>query len=356
MRKSLIFIIFAANILAFVLLALWFKTDNAIVHDISEEWEAFQIRFNKSYTTDEDKAKRMKIFSVNYDRIVKHNLQYDVGKVSYKMGINVYTDMVATEIRIGIKPEPKPRDLSVMNNFSVSYEFDDMMSTNIPDSIDWRTLGAVTSVKNQLPCGSCYAFAAIGALEGHLFIETGKLVSLSVQEIIDCSNSYANIGCEGGTMVSVFQYVFDNGIASEEIYPYDAMENSCQLNDDTEKIFTPYVTTLFLSSINEEQLKNIVATKGPISVGIEANEDFQHYESGVFYDPKWDKSRMNHGVLIVGYGTDVLTNKDYWIVKNSFGTEWGEEGYIKMSRNLDNNCGITLHAFIPSKIENKENS
>ncbi|CAO1343839.1 unnamed protein product [Diamesa hyperborea] len=351
MRKTLIFLIFLSSILAFLLFAKWFRSDSEISYDVVEEWEAFQIRYNKSYKNDEEKAKRMRIFALNHERIVKHNLKYDKGIISYKMGINVYTDMIATELRIGsVVAKSTNKELNDrFYNVSIPEDYDVYNETGIPDSLDWRTRGAVTFVKNQLPCGSCYAFSAIGALEGQIFINTGRLVSLSAQEVVDCTTSYSNIGCEGGLIISVFQYVFDsNGLVSDGSYPYNATESSCQLNDDMKKIETPLGTSIFLSDINEEQLKNVVATQGPVSVGIEANDDFQHYASGIFFAPKWNEKRMNHGVVIVGYGTDKITNKDYWIVKNSFGSDWGDQGYIKMSRNRMNNCGITLHAIYPS--------
>lgn len=203
--------------------------------------------------------------------------------------------------------------------------------------------------------GSCYAFSAIGALEGQIFINTGKLVSLSAQEVVDCTKSYANNGCEGGLILSVYQYVYDrNGLVSDESYPYDATEGSCKLTDDMEKIATPPGNSFFLTQINEEQLKQLVAIQGPVSVGIVANIDFQHYASGVFFAPEWNVKQLNHGVTIVGYGTDDTTKTDYWIVKNSFGIKWGDDGYIKMSRNRGNNCGITKHVNYPSMYKKEE--
>lgn len=324
----------------------------------------------------------MDIFSLNYDRIVKHNLKYNEGIVTYKMGINAYTDMVAEELRIG-SAKAKPNKAVILNetmfdNVSELFDFDKYNVNDIPDCLDWRTKGAVTSVKNQLPCGkildlnptnsimfsklmclflflgSCYAFSAISALEGQIFINTGELVSLSAQEIVDCTKSYSNNGCDGGLILSVYQYVYDrNGLVSDESYPYDAEEGSCKLNDDMEKITTPKGNSFFLTQINEEQLKHLVAIQGPVSVGIVANIDFQHYASGVFYAPEWNEKQLNHGVTIVGYGTDDATKTDYWIVKNSFGIKWGDDGYIKMSRNRNNNCGITLHVNYPSMYKNE---
>ena len=321
----------------------------------------------------------MRIFALNHERIVKHNVKYDKGIITYKMGINVYTDMIASELRIGsivaAKLSKKEQNDKLFDNVVLPEDYDVYNDTDIPDSIDWRTRGAVSSVKNQLPCGntnwyynclngsnfmflilgSCYAFSAIGALEGQIFINTGKLVSLSAQEIVDCTKSYSNLGCEGGVIIAVYQYMYDNnGLSFDGSYPYDATESSCKLNDDMQKMITPSGKSIFLFDINEEQLKNVVATQGPVSVGIEANDDFQHYASGIFYAPKWKKEKMNHGVVIVGYGTDEITNKDYWIVKNSFGSQWGDEGYIKMSRNRENNCGITLHAIYPSMYKKKD--
>lgn len=188
----------------------------------------------------------------------------------------------------------------------------------------------------------------LGSLEGQHFRRTGKLVSLSAQNIVDCTDKYGNVGCKGGSGMLSLQYIIDNGgVATEESYPYKGVEDKCRFDKNIMKIGASCNATAFLTSYDEDVLKNAVATIGPISVGIVARKNFQNYKSGIFYDPDCSKFKINHLVLVVGYGTDNDTNQDYWIVKNSFGTDWGTDGYIKMARNRENNCEIASEARYP---------
>lgn len=188
----------------------------------------------------------------------------------------------------------------------------------------------------------------LGALEGQHFQKTGKLVSLSAQNIVDCTDTYGNVGCKGGSGMLSLQYIIDNGgVATEESYPYEGIGGKCRFDKSIMKIGASCNATSFLMSYDENVLKNAVATIGPISVGIVARSSFQHYHSGIYYEPNCSKSKINHMVLVVGYGTDNHTNRDYWIVKNSFGSDWGNAGYIKMARNRENNCEIASEARYP---------
>jgi len=222
-----------------------------------------------------------------------------------------------------------------------------------PDSVDWRKEGAVTPVKNQGQCGSCWAFSTTGSLEGAHFRLTNKLVSLSEQQLVDCSAKFHNDGCNGGLMDNAFDYIKSiGGLDTEEEYPYHAKQAKCHFNKaHVAATCTGYVD---VKSGDEDALRDAVATVGPVSIAIDATEDkFMLYKDGVFVDDGCSNGDedLDHGVLVVGYGNDATTMKgdsmDYWIVKNSWGPEWGEAGYIRMARNLKNMCGVATKASYP---------
>ena len=218
-------------------------------------------------------------------------------------------------------------------------------NVELPTSVDWRTKGAVTPVKNQGQCGSCWAFSAVAALEGQHFLKTGSLVSLSEQQLVDCSGAFGNFGCSGGWPYQADEYLKTvAGDDTEACYPYKAHDENCQYKSSCAgSDCTGYVS---ITKDSESALQDAVATKGPISVCIDASHaSFQMYRSGVYYEPSCSTTALDHCVTAVGYGSD--SGQDYWTVKNSWGTSWGMNGYIWMSRNKDNNCGIASAATYP---------
>lgn len=237
----------------------------------------------------------------------------------------------------------------------------------LPASIDWRKLGAVTKVKDQGNCGSCWAFSATGSLEGQQFLKTGKLVSLSEQNLVDCrflstftkfrtqynyqfyllmnySSPQGNLGCHGGLMLWAFNYIKENGgIDTEESYPYKGRKNRCKY--DPKNSGSTCAGYVFIPRGNVKKLKAALATIGPVSIAIHVGDSFLSYSSGVYIEPNCSTHRLNHGVLAVGYETS-KEGHEYLIVKNSWGKSWGEEGYIKMATK-DNQCGIASASIYP---------
>lgn len=226
-------------------------------------------------------------------------------------------------------------------------------SIESPDSLDWRKRRAVTEVKDQtVECGSCWAFSSIGALESHNFIKTGQLLNLSEQQLVDCSSH--NRGCEGGSTTIAFNYIIENGISLGKDYPYTAKDGECHMEDDLKSNVTVYGYAYVMG--DEEELKRAVNEFGPIQVVINASPmTFHFYSEGIFHDPACDDDDTNHAVLIVGYGTDNKTKTDFWIVKNSWSKQWGENGYVRMARNVNSTCGILANPVYPLLDDNGRN-
>jgi len=212
-------------------------------------------------------------------------------------------------------------------------------------SCDWRNAGVVTAIKNQGQCGDCWAFSAVASTEGAHALSTGNLVSLSEQNLCDCSTAEGNNGCNGGLMDYAFKYVISNGgIDTEASYPYTGVQGSCHYSAGNSGATLSSYRDIPTGS--ETDLTTAIGSVGPISVAIDASHSsFQFYTGGVYYEAACSSTQLDHGVTAVGYG--VQGSSDFYIVKNSWGTAWGISGYILMSRNRDNNCGIATDASYP---------
>lgn len=214
---------------------------------------------------------------------------------------------------------------------------------NIPESIDWRDYNIVTPVKNQGHCGSCWTFSATGAMEGAWAKNTSTLISISEQQLVDCVKK--DNGCNGGMMNDAFEYGIENPLCTESQDPYEAIDDKCIKCDS----YIQFSSCKDIPENNQLLLKEAVGIYGPISVAIQADQEvFRDYVNGIISDKECGNN-LDHGVLIVGYGTENDTK--YWIVKNSWGEDWGENGYVRILRSDSNNdpgiCGIAMQASFP---------
>ena len=290
--------------------------------------------FDKNYKNIEDLKDRFNIFHDNMEYAFKMNMV----QTNYTLGVTSFADLTETEFKNrGIISSPLKS--ASCNKFISS-------GKNIPDALDWRDKGAVTPVKDQGQCGSCWSFSATGAMEGAWEISKGELISLSEQQLVGCSagRTYGNHGCMGGLMDGAFDYAIDTGMCTEESYPYTATDGSCSE-------CVPVVsmsTCVDVTPNNQQHLKEAVSI-GPVSIAIEADTRvFQMYTSGVLTSSDCGTD-LDHGVLIAGYG--ILDDVPFWLVKNSWGTGWGDEGYIRIERSDSVNdkgiCGIAMQPSYP---------
>jgi cathepsin L len=324
--KSLLFVL-AALCLVSAALALQSESDYQFLFG---KWMKHH---QKSYGALEFQQ-RFGIWKANFDYVHAHNAK----NLSFTMSVNHFADLTNKEFNALYK--------GVSINKVPMLAHTHVPAPGLPASVDWRTRGVVTQVKNQGQCGSCWSFSSTGSIEGAHAIATGSLVSLSEQNLVDCSTAQGNQGCNGGLMDYAFQYVIsNNGIDTESSYPYTATgPNQCQFS--ASNVGATIQNYQDVASGSESALQQAVGTVGPVSVAIDASHDsFQFYSGGVYNEPACSSTQLDHGVLSVGYGN--YQGTDYWLVKNSWGASWGLNGYIMMSRNQNNQCGIATSASYP---------
>merc|ERR1712179_235576 len=277
-------------------LAVTLSSGFSVEHALHQEWSLFKITHGKTYAAAEEEL-RMTIYLQNRDMIAAHNARFKKGEVSYSMKMNQFGDMLPEEFEA--MQTYKPQEFSEETPLFMT-----PANFKAPSSVDWRNQGLVTGVKDQELLGNWWSFSATGALEGQYFRKTGQLISLSEQNLIDCSSSYGNHGCNGGVVQWVYNYIKDNrGVDTESSYPYEGRDASCRYSS---------------------------AYRGATCTGyvsIRRNDE-------------------NDLLNAVGYGTDSYYGP-YWIIKNSWGTGWGDAGYIKMARG-GNQCGIASQACYPT--------
>lgn len=304
-----------------------------IDESLSNDWKEYKHSFNKSYENEEEEQYRRYLWEDNLAVINKHNQEAAMGHHSYWMGVNQFTDMTIDEFSSNLLT-----DSNLLQSNDSLNPFDRDTPMNLPQSVDWRQKHLVTDVKNQGQCGSCWAFSATGAIEGQYAKKTGRLVSLSEQQLVDCSSRYGNKGCNGGYPVRAYQYVIiQRGLDTEQCYKYTAKVEPCRAKSScVGATISSYKTV----PLGETNLQRAVAEVGPISVVVKVSNKLMHYKSGIFVDDGTCAPNRLHAILAVGY------QPSYWIIKNSWGTRWGMSGYVHWAKGR-NMCGVASGASYP---------
>jgi KDEL-tailed cysteine endopeptidase len=309
----------------------------------NDEWKQFtnfQYNFNKKYESLEELETRFQIFSSNLKSIISHNLDH---KQNFTMGVNQFTDLTSQEFK-SIYASGLKSSVGLYGCIPFAGS-----ASGAPVSIDWRAKGAVTSVKDQGYCGSCWTFSSTGAVEGIWAISTGKLIDLSEEQLVDCAGiKYGSMGCNGGQMDGAFKYIIENGQCSMASYPYtsgNGQSGPCKSCSSVAHIS-------FCSDVkpNDQISLKAAVAKQPVSIALSADSRyFQSYTSGIVTSPDC-YTTLDHGVLITGYGEE--NGLKYWTVKNSWSETWGEKGYIRIARSDSTNdmgiCGVAAQPSFPS--------
>jgi len=307
-------------------------------------FHGFMNTHNKTYASKHEYKKRYRIFKKNMKKVVQLQ-NAELGTAVY--GATHLADLTEKEFR---------RDYLGFNKLAddpdIHWPPADIPDVDLPDHFDWRDHNAVTPVKNQGMCGSCWAFSVTGNVEGQNAIKNGELVSLSEQELVDCDKR--DLGCNGGLMENAYETLLEiGGLESEEEYGYDGEDEACKFNRT--KVVTRVSGGVEISQ-NETQMAQWLLKNGPISIGLNAFA-MQFYMGGVSHPFSFlcDPSGIDHGVLIVGFGvheTEFLHRvQPYWIIKNSWGPSWGEQGYYRLYRG-EGVCGVNMVASSATVEEN----
>ncbi|XP_056334923.1 pro-cathepsin H [Danio aesculapii] len=297
-------------------------------------FKSWMSQYNKKYEINEF-YERLQIFLENKKKIEQHN----EGNHKFSMGLNQFSDMTFAEFKkTYLLTEPQNCSATRGNHVSSNGLY--------PDAVDWRTKGHyITDVKNQGPCGSCWTFSTTGCLESVTAIATGKLLQLAEQQLIDCAGDFDNHGCNGGLPSHAFEYImYNKGLMTENDYPYQAKGGQCRFKPQLAAAFVKEVVNI--TKYDEMGMVDAVARLNPVSFAYEVTSDFMHYKDGIYTSTECHNTTdmVNHAVLAVGYAEENGT--PYWIVKNSWGTNWGIKGYFYIERGK-NMCGLAACSSYP---------
>jgi len=298
-------------------------------------FEGFMLTYNKQYSSSEFARRR----AIYYDNVAEIE-QINSENRGWQAGVNEHSDLTWEEFKAKFLMAPQKCSATKKGNHVMSRKpFAD-------PAFDWRDKHVVTPVKNQGSCGSCWAFSSTGALESAWAIASGHLLTVSEQQLVDCANDYENMGCRGGLPSQAFQYlIYNGGIQSAASYPYTGRDNQC--NFRPEHIVIRVRDGINITEGSEAELFDAIARAGPVAVAYQVSSDFRQYKSGV-YDSTQCKSGpmdVNHAVLAVGFNS-TAEGKPYYIVKNSWGTSFGINGYFWMVRDK-NMCGVATCSSYP---------
>ncbi|KAF8034018.1 hypothetical protein BT93_C0332 [Corymbia citriodora subsp. variegata] len=296
------------------------------------------VDFTRGYGKKYETVEEIKLRFENYRENLKLIRSTNEKGLPYTLAVNQYADWSWEEFKTHRLGASQDCSATTKGNHKLT---DDVL----PEAKDWREEGIVSPIKDQGGCGSCWSFSATGALEAAYHQAHGKGISLSEQQLVDCATAFNNFGCGGGLPSQAFEYIkYNGGLETDEAYPYTAKDGSCKFSASS-------VAVQVLDSVNitmgaEDELKHAVAMVRPVSVAFEVAKGFQHYKSGVYTSDTCGSTSMdvNHAVVAVGYGVE--DGVPYWLIKNSWGANWGNNGYFKMEMGK-NMCGVATCASYP---------
>jgi len=336
MSKLAILVVFCLALTAYTLDVSRYETVDITESDIAELFTAYLVHL--APVPLKPTVARYEHFRTQVHKIIEHNRN---PHKTWTQTITKFTGLTMKELE-GFAVMA-PQNCSATNGISAK------PGVEAPIYWDWRQFGIVSPVKDQGHCGSCWTFSTTGAVEAHwAILQLSRPLLLSEQQLVDCAGDFNNHGCNGGLPSQAFEYIrYAGGLQTEHTYPYQAKDGKCTFEAIKVEAIVPYGSANITSG-DEDSLLQALITHGPVSIAFEVTSDFGNYQGGVYVGSTChkDTQHVNHAVLAVGFGHDAKNNIDYWIVKNSWSNQWGEEGYFRIQRGT-NMCGLAVCAAYP---------